>query len=107
MTVILGAHLRQQSNLEILLRQSKALAKSENAVVKTYGKDFGHRATTEFPSLHLCHLSPIYINDDPSTSNSYAPPPYITGQGEFIWTSYSPPHALFWVPQPYEPGGPW
>lgn len=91
MTVVLGAHLRQQSNLEILLRQSKALAKSENTMVKTYGKDFGHRATTEFPSLRLYHLCPIYNNDVPSTSNSYVPLPYITGQGEFRWTSSLPP----------------
>src|ERR1039458_10242327 len=80
MTVVLGAHLRQQSNLEILLRQSKALAKSENTVVKTYGKDFGHRATTEFPSLRLYHLCPIYNNDVPSTSNSYVRSPTLPGK---------------------------
>src|SRR5664279_1307758 len=38
----------------------------------------GHRATTRFPGLRLRHLCRTYNNDDPSTSNSYAPLPYIT-----------------------------
>lgn len=55
----------------------------------------GHRAMTRFPGLRLRHLCRTYNNDDPSTSNSYAPLPYITEQGEFRWTSDSPPKPLF------------
>jgi hypothetical protein len=41
MTVVLGAHLRQQLNLEILIGSYRVLKKSANAIVKTYGKVFG------------------------------------------------------------------
>jgi hypothetical protein len=52
-------------------------------VLKTYGKAFdvatsGHRVTSRLPVLRLRHLCRTYNNDDPSTSNSYAPLPYIT-----------------------------
>ena len=74
-------------------------------MLKTYGKDFdvatsGHRVTSRLPVLRLRHLCRTYNNDDPSTSNSYASLPYITEQGEFRWTSNSPPHPPFWPPQP-------
>ena len=51
-------------------------------MLKTYGKAFdvatsGHRVTSRLLGLRLRHLCRTYNNDDPSTSNSYAPLPYI------------------------------
>ena len=41
MTVVLGAHLRQQLKLKIFIGSYRVLKKSANAIVKTYGKVFG------------------------------------------------------------------